>query len=244
MNAKIILLVFLSPLAGLARADEKLASLQVGSQVYSNVNITEVSKTDVFFTHAGGVANAKLQKLSPALQKHFEFDPEKAKAAELNRAASDAQYRAELLRQKVVRAPDMTRENLPAAPLAQAAWRNDLPGAWQQAKSENKRVLIDFTGSDWCGWCIKFDRDVLSTERFAAYAKTKLVLVKLDFPHHTQPSEELKHANAALAQKFGVEGYPTFLLLNADGRELGRVVGYLQGGPDAFVTELETFSRR
>jgi thioredoxin-related protein len=122
-------------------------------------------------------------------------------------------------------------------------WGTDLPKALAQAKSDKKLVLLDFTGSDWCGWCIKFDKDVLSTDQFANYAKTHLELVTLDFPNKKPQSDALKSANAALQKKYGVDGFPTFVLLNADGKELGRQVGYAPGGPEAFIAKLEGFSK-
>jgi thioredoxin-related protein len=124
------------------------------------------------------------------------------------------------------------------------SWGTDLPTALNQARSENKLVLLDFTGSDWCGWCIKFDHDVLSTDKFAGYAKSKLVLVKLDFPSHKKQDAALKQANEQLSKRFGVDGFPTFVLLNSAGRELGRQVGYLKDGPDAFIAELDGFGRQ
>ena len=126
---------------------------------------------------------------------------------------------------------------------AELNWGTDLTKAMAQAKAEKKMVLLDFTGSDWCGWCIKFDKETLSTDKFAAYAKTHLVLVMLDFPNHKPQSAELKAANAALQKKYEVEGFPTFVLLNADGKEIGRQRGYLAGGPDAFIAKLEKFNK-
>jgi thioredoxin-related protein len=119
-----------------------------------------------------------------------------------------------------------------------------LPTALNQARSENKKVLLDFTGSDWCGWCKKFDRDVLSTDKFAGYAKSKLVLVKLDYPRHKEQDAALKQSNEQLSKRFGVDGFPTFVLLNSADRELGRQVGYLKGGPDAFIAELDGFKQK
>jgi thiol:disulfide interchange protein len=179
------------------------------------------------------------------LQKHFSFYPQKAKEAELQQAQGTTAYYNQITHQPVVRPPDMTREQpAAAARTSDAVWREDLPGALKQAQSENKLVLLDFTGSDWCPWCIKFDQEVLSTGKFASYAANKLELVKLDFPRSTPQSDDRKRANAILAKQFGVDGYPTYVLLNAAGKELGRQVGYREGGPDAFVGELDGFSRR
>jgi len=126
---------------------------------------------------------------------------------------------------------------------ADLTWGTDLPKALAQAKTDKKMVLLDFTGSDWCGWCIKFDKDTLSTDKFAEYAKSHLELVVLDFPNTKPQSAELKAANAALQKKYEVEGFPTFVLLNADGKEIGRQRGYLAGGPEAFIAKLEKFSK-
>ena len=126
---------------------------------------------------------------------------------------------------------------------ADLTWNTDVPKALAQAKADKKMVLLDFTGSDWCGWCIKFDKEALSTDKFAAYAKAHLELVTLDFPNKKPQSDALKAANAALQKKYNVDGFPTFVLLNADGKELGRQVGYAPGGPDAFIAKLEGFSK-
>jgi thioredoxin-related protein len=68
--------------------------------------------------------------------------------------------------------------------------------------------------------------------------------VKLDFPHHTPQPNDIRQANAALAGQFGVHSDPTYVLLNADGRELGRQVGYCPRGPDAFISKLDRFAGR
>jgi len=227
------------------RADETIAVLTAGSEVYSNVTVTSVSATDVYFTYAGGMANVKLKKLSPDWRKHFHFDPDKAKVAELKQADNKTRYYDEIIHQPAVHPPveDLAAAPKPAGP-AEAVWRTDLPGALSQAQSEDKLVLLDFTGSDWCPWCIKFDHDVLSTGQFAVYAQRKLVLVRLDFPRHSPQPDDLKQANGALAQQFAVDGYPTYVLLSAEGKELGRQVGYAEGGPAAFITELDGFDKR
>jgi protein disulfide-isomerase len=235
--------MILAALIGTARADEQLSVLKAGTEVYTNVTVTSVSATDVYFIYTGGMANVKIKTLAPELQKHFHYDPKRAKDAEQKLAENKALYHQQLLRQPAVSAPDMTRRPAAAGGAAEAIWRNDYPGALQQAKAENKLVLLDFTGSDWCGWCIKFEHDVLSTSKFADYAGRKLQLVRLDFPRHSPQPDALKRANAALSEQFKVDGFPTFVLVNGDGRELGRQVGYLNGGPDAFISELEKFSR-
>jgi protein disulfide-isomerase len=245
MKATLCTTLILAGVIMVAKADEHFEMLQVGSEVYSNVTVTSVSATDIYFTFTGGMANVKIEKLSPDLQRHFSFDPEKAKEAKIKQAESQAKYHDQLMHQPVVRPPDMTREQpIAVAHASEPLWRNDLPGALQQARSENKLVLLDFTGSDWCPWCIKFDQEVLSTENFAAYASQKLELVKVDFPRHTPQGDDLRQANLSLKKQFLVDGYPTYVLLDANGRELGRQVGYQEGGSQAFIAELENFSKR
>ena len=126
---------------------------------------------------------------------------------------------------------------------AEPAWLTDLPKALAAAKAEHKMVLMDFTGSDWCSWCIKFDKEVLSTEKFKEYAAKNLILVKVDFPRSLPQSDELKQANRELGKKYKVDGYPTFVVLDEGGKEIGRQEGYKAGGPEAFIEELNGFKK-
>ena len=231
--------------AGTARADEKLPVLKAGSEVYSNVTVTTVTATDIYFTYAGGMANVKLNQLDPALQEHFHYNPVKAGEVEQKQAAANTQYRIQAINQPAPRPPadESVAQPASAAQTSELSRNTALSTALNQARSENKMVLLDFTGSDWCGWCIKFDKDVLSTDKFAGYAKSKLVLVRLDFPHHKEQDAALKQANEQLSKRFGVDGFPTFVLLNSAGKELWRQVGYAEGGPDAFIAELDRFGR-
>ena len=124
------------------------------------------------------------------------------------------------------------------------AWLTDLPKAQAQAKTENKIVLLDFTGSDWCGWCIKFRKEVVDTAEFQGYADKHVVLVELDYPRHKEQSGDLKKANAALKNKYKVTGFPTLVVLDQDGREIGRQVGFAEGGPKAFIAKLEGYQKK
>ena len=130
---------------------------------------------------------------------------------------------------------------LPAAGLAQASkpgWVTDQPKALEKAKTEKKLVLMDFTGSDWCGWCMKLDKEVFSTPEFQKYAQDHLVLVELDFPHKKVLAPNLKSQNEALQQKYSIQGYPSIIVLDAQGKKVGEL-GYQPGGPQAFIAELE-----
>jgi len=123
-------------------------------------------------------------------------------------------------------------------------WQTDAAKAQEQAKKENKMVLLDFTGSDWCGWCIKFKKEVLDTNEFKQYADKNLVLVEVDFPKKKAQSDALKKVNKELKVKYGISGYPTFVVLNAEGKEVGRQVGYSKGGPKAFIEKLNSFKKK
>lgn len=117
-------------------------------------------------------------------------------------------------------------------------WLTSLPDAKAQAKAENKLILMEFTGSDWCPPCKKLHSLVIESEAFAEFAKDKYVLVELDFPRRKEQSAELKAANKALSEEFKVEGFPTVIILDAGGKELHRKVGY--GGTPAadYLAEL------
>jgi len=116
-------------------------------------------------------------------------------------------------------------------------WMTDYPAALKKASKENKLVLLDFTGSDWCPWCMKLDQELFSKKAFKDYAETNLVLVLVDFPQGKkmlEQSDALKKQNQELQSKFKIEGYPTMVLLDANGKQL-KSSNYMAGGPEAFV---------
>ena len=132
---------------------------------------------------------------------------------------------------------------LAQAQAAESDWLTDLPQAQAKAKEENKLVMLDFTGSDWCGWCIKLNKEVFSQPEFADYAKKNLVLVEVDFPRSKPQSAALKKANAALQDKYKIEGYPTIIVLNSAGKKVGEL-GYQPGGPKPFIAELDKLKKK
>jgi thioredoxin-related protein len=122
---------------------------------------------------------------------------------------------------------------------AESDWKHNYSKAQEEAKANHKMLLLNFTGSDWCGWCIKFDRDVLSQPQFKNFAHDNLVLVELDFPRRkSQPVEETKQ-NRQLAQQYEVMGFPTIVVLNSTGQKVWQFDGYFPGGPDAFIQQLQ-----
>jgi thioredoxin-related protein len=122
---------------------------------------------------------------------------------------------------------------------AESVWLNDYKKAQEEAKATNKVLLLNFTGSDWCGWCIKFDRDVLSKPQFQDYARDNLVLVELDFPRAKEQTPEVRKQNRELAQQYEVVGFPTIVVLNSDGQTLWKFDGYFPGGLEAFIEQLQ-----
>ena len=119
-----------------------------------------------------------------------------------------------------------------------SGWSENYEQALKAAAESKRPILINFTGSDWCGWCVKLDKEVFSTEDFKKYAGEKLVLLKIDVPRNRQLSQELMKQNRELAQKFGIRGFPTILLLNAKGEAIGRT-GYRRGGAVKYTEHLD-----
>lgn len=121
---------------------------------------------------------------------------------------------------------------------AKPGWQTDYKQAQAEAKGANKLVLLDFTGSDWCGWCIKLDREVFSKPEFQDYAKKNLVLVELDFPRGKEIPAAEKAQNSELATQYQIEGFPTIIVLDSNGKKVGEI-GYTPGGPAAFIAALD-----
>lgn len=107
-----------------------------------------------------------------------------------------------------------------------AEWMTDLEAAKSKAAAENKAVLIDFTGSDWCGWCIRLRKQVLDTPAFEAYAKDKFVLMEVDVPQNPKFDPVLRARNEKLCEQFGVEGFPTIMVLTPQGDVVGGFSGF------------------
>ena len=125
---------------------------------------------------------------------------------------------------------------------AEPQWLTDLPKAEAKARAESKLVMLDFTGSDWCAACAKLNKEVFSQAEFVKYAEKHLVLVEVDFPTRKPQSAALKAANEALQEKYKVEGYPTIIVLNPEGKKVGEL-GYEPGGPKAFIAKLQSLKK-
>ena len=119
-------------------------------------------------------------------------------------------------------------------------WQSNLEEAVAQAKKENKAVLVNFTGSDWCKWCMKLNDEVFSQSEFETYAEQNLVLVRLDFPRNIQQSNETKMYNNSLAQRYGIQGFPTILVFDNQGKMVAKT-GYQPGGATNYVSHIQSF---
>lgn len=134
--------------------------------------------------------------------------------------------------------------NLARGSETSSGWITDFKKAEDEAKANHKLVFVNFTGSDWCGYCIQLDRAIFSQPQFKDYAKKNLVLLEIDFPSQrgtrwkAQPLD-LKRQNMELAQRFEVEAFPTLVVLDGQGKTLWRYEGYYMGGLNAFLAELD-----
>jgi len=105
-------------------------------------------------------------------------------------------------------------------------WTDDFAAAREESKKTGRPILILFTGSDWCPYCVKLKQHALDKKDFKSYADKRLILVYADFPNHVKLPDDLKERNMKLAKQYGVRGFPTTIIIGPDGGELGRLSGY------------------
>jgi protein disulfide-isomerase len=128
-----------------------------------------------------------------------------------------------------------------AAGAQELVWETNVNKAMEVSAKTKKPLLLFFTGSDWCGWCIRLQNEVLKTPEFAKWAKANVVLVELDFPRRSEQTAEIKKQNSELQQAFGIQGFPTVVIAKATKKD-GKVnfeglgsIGYVAGGPAAWL---------
>lgn len=119
------------------------------------------------------------------------------------------------------------------APAWAAEWMTDLEAAKAKAAAENKAVLVDFTGSDWCGWCIRLRKQVLDTPAFETYAKDKFVLMEVDVPQNPKFDQKLLQRNRQICDQYNVSGFPTILVITPKGDVVGGFSGYVASTAEA-----------
>jgi len=127
-------------------------------------------------------------------------------------------------------------------------WYTDINQAIAISQKEKKPMMLFFTGSDWCGWCIRLQNEVFKKDEFTKWAKENVVLVDIDFPKKNTQTDAIKQQNNQLQQTFAVQGYPTVFFVTADKGEGGKVnltslgkSGYMAGGPEGWINNANTF---
>jgi protein disulfide-isomerase len=133
------------------------------------------------------------------------------------------------------------KESADSQQTKELVWQTDMNKAIAMSNTSKKPMLLFFTGSDWCGWCIRLQNEVLKTPEFAAWAKKNVILVELDFPRRTPQLPEIQKQNSELQNAFGVQGFPTIWFANAESKG-GKVnfapldkTGYVAGGPASWL---------
>ena len=128
-----------------------------------------------------------------------------------------------------------------AAEAQELVWETNVNKAIEVSNKTNKPLLMFFTGSDWCGWCIRLQKEVLKTPEFEKWAKENVVPVELDYPRRTPQTAEIKKQNGELQQAFGIQGFPTVIFAKVAVKD-GKVnfeglgsTGYVAGGPAAWL---------
>lgn len=120
-------------------------------------------------------------------------------------------------------------------------WQTDMKKAMEISKKSKKPLFLFFTGSDWCGWCMRLQKEVFKTPEFEKWAKKNVILVELDYPRQTPQKPEIQKQNMELQQSFAIQGYPTVWFVNASKKD-GKInlekigsTGYVAGGPTAWL---------
>lgn len=123
---------------------------------------------------------------------------------------------------------------------AATTWINNFETAKKKAALEKKDMLLFFSGSDWCHWCQKLDKEVFNQDKFAQEAEKDFILVNFDFPRKKELAKSIKEQNQQMQKEYGIQGFPTVILTDAEGKPYART-GYQQGGVDAYLTQLHNF---
>jgi thiol-disulfide isomerase/thioredoxin len=198
----------------------------ISGVVYHNVKVFKVDPEFVTATYDEGGGRIPLSSLPPDLQLLFNYTPAVGTPA----AAAEPAPQTAL-----------------ASPPAPAAFDPNLtfPQALALAKASNKLLLLHFTGSDWCPYCQRLDEEVISTSTFQKFSAANFVFVTLDFPHSTSLPQDVKDQNEGLSRRYNVTGFPSLIVADVDGNELGCVSGYAPGsGPDAIIANLRQIAKK
>ena len=237
--------------AATIRADEKLAALEAGNDVYSNVTVLSVSATDVYFTYndGKGMANVKLKNLRPDLQKHFHFDPAAAGVVEQKQARANAEYRSLVISQTAPRLPGESREQSDVVTQASGAGKKLWAKSFLNRKApelivekwltpepdcRGKFVLIDF----WATWCPPCREAIPELNAYHEQFGDKLVVIGISDETEeavrrlVNPRIEYSIAIDTLARTknaVGVTGIPHVLIIDPQGIVRWEGFPFLQG---------------
>ena len=183
----------------------------------------------------------KVTSVSPELKRLLSDRASLKDSVEAKREAGLVNYRGKWMppeqQLELVQAENRKRLADKAYSSGSGLWLTDFAKASALAKSQKKKMLLSFTESDWCGRCIKLDKEVFSQTEFMNYARENYVLVKLDFPKRKPQSQAIKKQNVTLAQKYHVRAFPTVIVLSAEGK-FHKSGSYVPGGPKAFLASL------
>lgn len=122
--------------------------------------------------------------------------------------------------------------------LTLTVWHDSMQSAMEASAQTGKPILADFTGSDWCGWCVKLKKDVFETSEFKQWARDNVVLLELDYPKHVNQPTAVKQQNAELKSRYKISGFPTVMLLSSDGEPIGKL-GYMES-PSRWISAAES----
>jgi len=132
---------------------------------------------------------------------------------------------------------------LTASMVGAETWHTNWSAAQAESKRTGKPILMNFTGSNWCGWCVKLKKEVFSTPEFASWANKKVVLMELDYPRPNKQAADIQKQNDELRDKYNIQGYPSILFVNAKGEVLGDY-GYDEGGPKVWTANAEKLLKK
>lgn len=124
-------------------------------------------------------------------------------------------------------------------PEDEGIWLVNVEYAKKIAAEKNIKLLLFFTGSDWCGWCKRLHSEVLDDEEFQKELVKLFVPVKLDFPSRIKFPEAVKKAYDEEMKRYGIRGFPTLIIAEADGTPIAGC-GYQAGGPEPYMSMLKT----
>ncbi len=195
-------------------------------------------RADTLFMQAG--KDKEREKYSVALKKYTEAGKiYKGLLGKQEALDKSFQERISMVEQNVGTCEELVSKNVRLP----AVWSHNYEETTKSAKKYDRPILMNFTGSDWCGWCKKLKGEVFSRPSFMDYASKNLLLLEVDFPSRKQQSSKVREQNQRLKRKYGIRGYPTIILIDANGNEIART-GYRKGGPNKYVQHLKSLLSR